>query len=228
MNPLSPNIYSLSTEVALLFPKILLGIVLFVIGMILAKMVKRLVVKTIRMLMGSSLVTNTPAEHFFTNGDLTHRLDEGVGGVAYWFMLLITLYVVSATVGLTSVSYLLEQVFSYLPRFLSAMVVLIIGVLLAGLVESFSKSSLGKIDLKTAKVVSKLSSYLVMILTLMVAFSELGIARDFILILFVGMVLALALGIGLAVGLGGQHLVKHLVESWTAELKHESSIQSKK
>ncbi len=228
MNPLSPNLYSLSTELALLFPKILLGIVLFLIGMILAKMVKRLVVQAIRMIMKSSLVSNTPLEHFFSNGDLTHRLDEGFGKTAYWFVLLITIYVVSATVGLTSVSYLLEQVFGYLPRFVSAMVVLIIGVLLAGFVESFSKSSLSKIDLKTAKVVSKLSSYLVMILTLMVAFSELGIARDFILILFIGMVMAFALGIGLAVGLGGQHVVRHLTEGWIGEGKKRSVVQQKK
>lgn len=228
MNSLSPSLYSVSADLAWLLPKILIGFLLFVVGLILAKIVKRLVIKTIRMLMGSSIVTNTPIEHFFSNGDLSHRIDEGFGTIAYWFVLLITGYVVSATVGLTSVSYLLEQVFRYIPRFISAMVVLIIGVLLAGLVESFSKSSLGKIDHKTAKIVSKLSSYIVMILTLMVAFSELGIARDFILILFIGLVLALALGVGLAFGLGGQHVVKHLTESWLSEARKDGSTQEKK
>lgn len=228
MNSLPPNLYAFSTELAFFFPKLILGVVLFIIGLILAKMVRRLVAKVIRMLLSSSLVTNTPIEHFFSNGDLAHKLDEGFGSVAYWFMLLLTAYVVSATVGLTSVSYLLEQVFHYVPRFISATIVLIIGVLLAGLVESFSKSSIGKLDPKAGKVVSKLSSYLVMVLTLMIAFSELGIARDFILILFVGLVLAIAMGIGLAVGLGGQHAVKQLTESWMSDVKKDNGIKEKK
>ncbi len=66
-----------------------------------------------------------------------------------------------------------------------------------------------------------------MVLAVMVAFSELGIARDFILILFIGMVIAIALGIGLAVGLGGQHLVRQLLESWS-ENQHLSQTKSTK
>lgn len=227
MNSFSPTVVSVSNELALLFPRIVVGIALFIVGLILAKMARRFVSKSVSMLLKSSLVKNTPIEHFFSNADLTNRLDSGIGKLAYWFVLLLTAYVVSATVGLTSISYLLERVFSYLPRFFSAMVVFVLGVLLAGFVESFSKSSLNHLDLKMAKIVGKLSSYLVMVLAVMVAFSELGIARDFILILFIGMVIAIALGIGLAVGLGGQHLVRQLLESWS-ENQHLSQTKSTK
>ena len=61
---------------------------------------------------------------------------------------------------------------------------------------------------------AKVSSYLVMTLSVMAAISELGIASEFIMILFIGMVSALALGVGLAVGLGGKDLVSRLLEKW--------------
>lgn len=227
MNTLSPSLLGYSAAIALFLPRILVAVVLFVVGLVLAKICKRMVVKAVQVLVQSPLVASTPIEHFLSNADLLHRVDEFLGGVVYWFVLLLTTYVVSATVGLTSVSYLIEQLFSYLPRLFSAGIVLIVGVVLAGMVESFTKRWLTQFDPKAARLTSKLTSYLVMVLTLMIAFSELGIARDFILILFVGLVLALSLGMGLALGLGGQTVVRQLLEHWVLDSKVGSAAKKK-
>ena len=81
---------------------------------------------------------------------------------------------------------------------ISAILILVIGLLLAGLVESLVKGSIKTIDGKSARLLGKLASYLVVILAVMIAISELGIAQEFILVMFVGFVSFLALGLGLA------------------------------
>jgi hypothetical protein len=66
--------------------------------------------------------------------------------------------------------------------------ILFIGVLLAGLLESVVKGAIRSIDGRSARLFGKLSSYLVLVMAVMIALSELGIARDFILVLFTGFV----------------------------------------
>lgn len=208
-------------------PQILLALVLFIIGLLVAKGVKRGVQKLVQTGIASSVLDNTPIDHFLKNADLKHRLDDMLGSLAYWVVLLITLYVVASSLGFYSVVDLLARVFAYVPHFVSAAIVLVLGVLLAGFVEKLSKSALAGYDVKTARLVGKMSSYLVISLTAMIAFSELGIARDFILILFTGLVLAFALSFGLAVGLGGQDTVRQLMQHWMSG-KLERPEKSKK
>jgi len=61
------------------------------------------------------------------------------------------------------------------------------------------------------------------VLSSMIAISELGIAKEFILVLFVGFVSFLALGMGLALGLGGQHMVKKMLDDWYGKFKKETA-----
>ena len=92
--------------------------------------------------------------------------------------------------------------------------VLFIGVLLAGLVEGLLKGTLKSVDAKSARALGKVGSYLVVTIAIMIAISELGIAKEFIFVLFVGFVAMLSLGFGLALGLGGKNLVGKLLERW--------------
>ncbi len=89
-----------------------------------------------------------------------------------------------------------------------------VGVLLAGLVESLIKGAVNQIDPKTGRLLSKVASYLVVIVTALAAINELGIAQSLINILFIGIITTLALGIGLAIGLGAKDLVSKMLMDW--------------
>ena len=112
---------------------------------------------------------------------------------------------------------ILEKILSFIPNVISAILILFFATLLAGLVESLVKGSIRNIDPKTGRALGKISSYLVITIGILIGISELGIASEFILILFVGFVSAMALGLGLALGLGGQDLVKKLLDSYYKE-----------
>ena len=62
---------------------------------------------------------------------------------------------------------------------------------------------------------------MVITITVMAAISELGIASEFIFILFVGFVTTLTLGFGLAIGLGAKDLVKNILDDWYKKLEKE-------
>jgi len=100
-------------------------------------------------------------------------------------------------------------------------IVMAIGVLLAGLLEGVVKGALASVDLKTSRLMGKIASYTVVTITTLAAFSELKIASSFINILFIGFVSMLALGFGLAIGLGAKDVIGQFLSDWYKELRKE-------
>ena len=101
------------------------------------------------------------------------------------------------------------------------MIVLAIGVLLAGMVEGLVKGALASVDLRSARLMGKIASYTTVTIATLAAFSELQIASSFINILFIGFVAMLALGFGLAIGLGAKDLISVVLAEWYKDLKKQ-------
>ena len=198
----------------LFLPKLVMALIVFGLGFLVARFIKQLVVKLLSKINFASWVKNTPLEDYFSNTQVLNRADNILGNIAYWLVLLFSLYMSALVLGFVSLANILEQVFGYIPNLLTALVVFVIGVVLAGLVESVVKSTTRSFDPSSAILMGKLASYVVIALTLLIVLSELGIAREFIMIMFVGLVSAFALAFGLAVGLGGQYVVKDILASW--------------
>ena len=224
-NPVPDSLYVMTTQalanVAVYLPRIFAALLILIIGTALAKAVKKVVVRIFESLRVSDALKQTPLEHFLKNADVTHRIEEVLGNIVYWLAMLVVLHTTVSVLGLVSLTMLLERVLAYIPNVLAAVIVLFFGVLLAGVVESLVKGSIKSIDGKSARLIGKISSYLVVSVAVLAAISELGIAKDFVTILFVGFVTTISLGFGLALGLGGQHVIKDLLGEWYQRTKAE-------
>ncbi len=207
-------------SLAAFFPRILAAAVVFFVGLFVARFLKKIAAKALKTVRVSSLIENTPVEHFLKNADLS-TFDEVLGSVVYWIIMLLVLQTMVAILGLTPLTTLLDGVIGYLPDVFSAVLVLFIGVLLAGLVESLVKGAIRSLDTGSGRVIGKVASYVVMVVAVLAAITELGIAYEFILVLFIGFVSALSLGAGLALGLGGKDLVGKILEEWYKRLRSE-------
>lgn len=210
-----------TTAVALYLPNMVAALVIFVIGAILARILRGVVVRVLDSLRLSSLFTKTPLEYLAQSDEVAKKIEHTVASIVYWLLMLVVIQSAVSVLGLASLSDLLEKILSYLPNVISAVLVLFLGVLLAGFVESMVKGALRTLDPRSGRAFGKISSYLVMSFAVLVAISELGIARDFIMVLFVGFVMMVALGLGLAVGLGGKDLVKKILEKWYKDLRKD-------
>lgn len=202
------------SEFSVYLPKIVAALGVLIIGTAIAKTIRHLVIKSLDAIKLSKVISNTPVEHFIENSEVSKRIEQVIGAVVYWLLMLVIIQTSIGILGLTSLSLILEKILGFIPHILSAIIILFFAVLLAGLVESLVKGSIKSIDPRTGRALGKLASYLVMAVGLLISVSELGIASEFILILFVGLVGAVSLGLGLALGLGGKDLVKKLLEAY--------------
>lgn len=209
------------SEMAIFVPKTIIAIVVLLVGAAIARLIRSVTVKFFESLKVSSIVKNTPIEQFFKNAELTNKIEVILGSIVYWLLMLIVVHTAVTVVGLTSLSLILSKILGYLPHVFAAVLILFIGILVSGIVESLVKGSIKSINGRSARLLGKISSYLVLVLTVMMAISELGIASQFIMILFIGFVACLSLGLGLAFGLGGQHVVRSILEDWHESFKKQ-------
>lgn len=204
-----------------LLPNILGAILVASIGIILGNWIKSITIKSLQMLRFENLIKDSKFKAFLVKAEVTEKVEEVIGGILKWLIVL-TFFIASTNIlGLTTVSNVLAGVLAYVPNVVSAVIVMAIGVLLAGLIEGLVKGALATVDLKTSRLMGKIASYTVVTITTLAAFAELKIASSFINILFIGFVAMLSLGFGLAIGLGAKDVIGQALSDWYKELKHD-------
>lgn len=209
------------TSVVAFLPNLLAALIVFLLGLILAKWLKAFVIKLFEIIQLSQLVKKSGFNRFLEKAEVKLKLEEILGGVVKWLVILIFSITAINILGLTAVSQVLSSLLNYVPKIISAVLVLTAGVLLAGLVESLIKGALGQIDIKASRLFGKFSSWLVIIFASLASINELGIAQSFINALFTGFIAMLALGFGLAIGLGAKDLVSEVLTEWYQNFKKE-------
>lgn len=204
-----------------LLPNLLGAVLVAVLGIIIGNWVKTLTVKSLQMVRFENLIKDSKFKAFLLKAEVTDKVEEVIGEVLKWLIVLTFFIAATNILGLTTVSNVLGGVLSYVPNVISAVIVMAIGILLAGVVENIVKGALASVDLKTSRLMGKIASYTVVTITTLAAFSELRIAAVFINILFIGFVSMLALGFGLAIGLGAKDVIGAALSDWYKELKHD-------
>jgi len=132
--------------------------------------------------------------------------------VAFW-----GIFVIFATMGLDALAIpgapgATSMLLSFLPRLLSALLILVVGWLAANFLGQAMLIAAVNAGIHQARLLARATRSVVLLFTVATALVEVGIGRDMVLIafgvLFGGLVLALAL----AFGLGGRHLAREILE----------------
>ena len=212
---------NLLTSIALFIPNLLGALILFFVGIVLSGWIKSLTVRLLSGLNLSKLFQGTTFSKFLEHADLTTKIEQVVGELLRLLVVLIFFIASINLLGLTTVTEVLNRILNYLPHVFAATLIIAIGTIIAGLVEKIVKGSLGTVDVKTSRLLAKISSYIVMVFTILAAMSQLGIAATFVNTLFIGFVAMLAIGLGLSLGLGSKDLVKTILEDWYKDFKKQ-------
>ena len=202
-------------------PNLIGGLLVALLGIIIGQWVSTLVVKALQLLKLDSFIKDTKFKNFLLKAEVTQKLEIIIGSIFKWLIVLTFFIAATNIIGLQAVSAVLGGILAYVPHVLSAVIVLALGVLLAGLVEGFVKGALASVDLKTSRLMGKIASYAAITIATLAAFSELKIAESFVNILFIGLIAMLALGFGLAIGLGAKDLVGKILSDWYKDVQHD-------
>ncbi len=208
---------SLAAAMALFFsaiPKVLGFVVIVIVGWLLASLVEKGVAAILRTIKFNDLARRSGLADFVdkmgTNTDSAGLL----AAVVKWFIRLIALVVAFDALGLPAVSDVLRQLLLWLPNVVVALVVLVIGGLLASALSNVVRGAAAKSALGDPDMLGKVAAALVWAFAIVVAVNQIGIATALVNTLFMAVVGAIALALGLAFGLGGRDTASEIVRKW--------------
>ncbi len=186
------------------FPKILLAVIVFILGWIVASTLGKIVTSALDMLKLDKLFKSAGAEEALARAGWKLHIGKFFGELVKWFIVIVFLVASLNILNLDQVTIFLQQVLAYIPNIIIAALVLVAGTILADFVRKLVSGGAAVAHVRSAKMLGSIAYYAIWILAIVTALDKLGIFGYFGQIIFTGLVVMLAIAFGLAFGLGGK------------------------
>lgn len=215
-------------ELVFLFLKILPAILIFFFGYLLAKSLKKILLKLMQNFKPHKFLKKTPLSYFLGEKEVLDKIELAISNVFFYLLMLIVVTTSVSVLELHFLTNVLNQILNYIPNIFSAVLIIFIGLIISGVAENLIKKPIKVLSAKAAIMVGKFTSYLIMTVSSLIAFGELGIASRYIEIILIGFTFLFTLSLSLAIGLGSKDLVSRFLLDLYEKNKKPETKQSKK
>jgi hypothetical protein len=226
-NVFNESLQSLWLSFTQFAPKLIVAIVFFIIGWVLASLIAKAIEQVFASLKIDSLFSSIKVDNFLKKAGMSLNSGYFVGQVVRWFVIIIFLlpslslvFPVDPALGTNAIAYFLgHDVLGYLSQVIVAALVLIIAAVVS---EGLSKAVIASsksVNLKSANMLGAVAKYAVWIFAIIIALGKLGLS-EFMLPLFWGIIAMLAIGGAIAFGLGGKDAASRLISKLGDEMSH--------
>lgn len=183
-------------------PRLLGGVLLFLVGWIIARLASRLVGKALRALRFDRLMDRVQVGHFLKRSKINERPSDIVGKFIYWLILLLIFVGFAEAMQLAIVSQKIGILINYIPNIILAALILIAGFYFASRIREFMQTSLSSYAIRSGRMIGSMIFYVIAAFVVLTALEQLQFNIDLltsnVMILLGGIALAFAIGYGLA------------------------------
>lgn len=194
-------------------PKLIAAILILIAGWLIAHLLKFLTVRLLRLVRLDKVTEKVGVDEFLKKGGSKKTGVDIVGIMVYWMVMIIVLVAVLNTFGLTVASELLNNLILYIPNVIVALVVLLFGVFIAGLLGGAVRTACLNVGISKEDILSGLVRWAIIIFAGAIALGQLGVGERVVETAVLIILCAAGLAIGLALGLGGKDAAKELIDS---------------
>jgi hypothetical protein len=190
-------------------PNLLGFLVILVIGYIVARVVKGILIKVL------DKVGLDRALHSGHTGQYVEKLSPGaspsrlIGSVAFWFLFLGAISLAVSALKIPALTTFVSAIYGYLPNVIAAVIIFVVAGAIAGAVATLVTRTMG--DTPTGKLVASIVPVLIMAIAAFMILNQLQIAPAIVTITYAVLLGSLGLGMALAFGLGGRDTAAQLV-----------------
>jgi small-conductance mechanosensitive channel len=202
---------ALWTKVANFIPNLFGALVVLLLGFVVAKLLDALLSRLLAKLGLDRLMAGTGLTKLMGRVGIRVPISTLVGKIVYWFVLLIFLVSAAESLGLQRVSATLDVLALYLPKVFGAVLVLLVGVLLAQLVNGIVRGAAEGVGIEYAGGLGRVAQWLVIVISISVAISQLEIKTDLLNHVIVIALITVGLAVALALGLGSREIAGQIL-----------------
>jgi hypothetical protein len=199
-------------DLATVVPRLLVAALLLVIGWVVARVARRLTIRALRAVRIDVAAEKTGIEDFLIQGGVRATAVTIVGNLVYWLVNLVVVLAVLTSLGLASAAELFNRMVLYVPNLVAAVVVLVIGALLAQFVGTLVFTYLSNLGVSGPGPIAAISRWAVLVFVVAIGLEQLKIGTQVLVSAFQIAFGAVCLALALAFGLGGREWAARVLE----------------
>lgn len=197
-------------------PKVAVGILLIILGFLVAKLIEVVLRAMLTRLRFDNLMEKVGIDKALQRIGLRQRLNLFLPKLAYFLVLSLLAKTASDALGLVAISSAIGAFFAYLPNIIAALLLLILGTTLGQFAGQMVTQAAESAGVDSASTLGRLVSALIVFIVAMMAIGQLKIDTEMVRIVTSFFLGAGALAFGLAFGLGTRDIVRNIVTGFYA------------
>jgi hypothetical protein len=205
---------ALLLQIGAFLPRLAVAIGVLLVGWLLAKALRLVVVKALRALNFHVLTERAGIDGFLQQGGTDKDTTALFGWIAYAVVILVSLIIAFNSLGLTQVTDLLGRVLLFTPKLLVALLVLVFGSYFAGFVGGAVRSYCKSAGVGDGELLGRLTRYGLMTFVVLLAVDHLDIGGQLIQQTFLILVGGVFFASALARGGGARAPAARFIERW--------------
>ncbi|MBP7821687.1 MAG: mechanosensitive ion channel family protein [Saprospiraceae bacterium] len=195
-------IYNLLMRFVAAVPNIVAAILVIIIGMLISKIVYKFIIRLFKATSIDSLKDKLNEIEFLEKANIELLPSEIIAKVIYYILILIFGIAATDLLGMPELSKLVSDLINYMPKLISAGVMLLIGILLCEAIRKMVASTCKSLGIASGNIISSFIFYFLLITVVLSSLTQMGIDTEFmrsnITIILGGVVLAFSIGYGFA------------------------------
>jgi len=199
----------ITDQVAKFLPGLLVALLLLLATILVAVLVRTLLLRALRGLEFDQWAERVGVATII--GWLAASPSQSLTRLAYWSVLILGVLVSLTALDASMPSRLALTVFEYFPNVLAALVILVLGSIAAQFLARSTLIGAVNMRLQSARLLSLVVKWLVLLVTVAMALDHLGIGRNVLLLAFGIVFGGIALAAALAIGLGARDVVRDAI-----------------
>lgn len=217
LDPILEPLHEVFAKFQAFAPNLLAMLVILVLGILLAKLFRAVLVKFLTAVKFDSWSDRMGFTTLMRKGDLWMKPAVVLGAIVFWILIIVTLMVGLSALKVAAIDNLVGEFFSYLPRAFSAAVIMAVGYIVASFISRGVLIAAANGGYHYAKLLADAVRVLLLVMIVAMVMEQLQIATNIVLaafsIVFGGIVVALAI----AFGVGGISAAKRIIEKQPGE-----------
>lgn len=202
MNDLFPLLQDLLGEVSKAAVRFLGALLVALVGWLLARIASGIVRRLLKRTGIDKLAEQLNAVDLFSRYNIAVRPSAILAKTIYYLLVFIFLVAAADVLDMPAVSDLVSDIINYIPFLISAVLVFLLGILLADFLRNTVFHLFESLKVPSAKLISDILFYFLIVNVLIISLDQARMETQFVegnlFILLAGIVLAFAIGYGLA------------------------------
>lgn len=190
------------TKFANTVPNAFMALVLIIVGLIIGKIAAKILKTTLKKVGIDKVGDKLNEIDIIQKANMDIKISDVTSKFVYYIVVLFFGVAATSVLGIPEISQLMSDIFTFIPNLVVALIVLILGTLLADGLRKFLYTALQSLGISSAGLIASFLFYFLFINIIIVALSQAKIDTSFlsqnISIIIAGIAAAFAIGYGLA------------------------------